>query len=367
MAQDSLIWGGTTLGDAPSPDYDPDAHGDFLRDLFMHDRRDSGVLKTNLTGYTGELLATNPAGATLRVATGAGMVDGTIYYNSANVDNGSGSAPGQFERIVLRKGWAAQTVRVAVLGPAGGIPALTQNAGVTWEIPIATVENVGGVLTFTDERVFLPQIGTENLADGSVGINYDLPPTSRPSYVHDPIADGVATAAKFADGAKLTLIDSTVLGAPAATINLSGISALYTHLMIIMFARSTGAGINDILMQFNSDAGANYAYINTDVDEASAINGSTSVGQTSILIAGMNDSGSPANVFSPVIIEIANYSNGVWTKSAMAHSALIEAAAGNAFRHAGWWDDVESIDEIDLIASGGNFATGTMVSLYGRP
>jgi hypothetical protein len=361
MAEESLVWGGTTLGDATLAVYDADEHGDMLRDLFMHDRTDSGVLHSELTGYDGELEVTNPAGATIRVATGIVMVDGTVYYNSANVDNASGSAPGQFERAVLRKHWANQTVRVVILGPGGVQPALTQNDGVQWEIPLATIENVGGVLTITDERLFLPQIAEENLEDGAV--------------TQAKIVDEAVTLAKFAPGAMgLQSIESTVLGAPAASITFSSISALYSHLEVLLFARGAAAGINTFILQFNGVSSASYNYSYWTINQAGTVAAGISTDQTSILVASMADGNSPANVYTPVKIIISAYSEpglesgryGGRNRSISATSMYYAAASALHRRVAGYLSTSSPVSQITLTASGGgNFATGTEAYLYG--
>lgn len=355
MAETSLVWGGTALGDAASAPYDADEHGDMFRDLFMHDRADSGVFNSELTGYDGLLEVTNPAGVTLRVATGIGMVDGTMYYNSANVDNNSTSAAGQFERIVLQKIWANQTVRVALLGPAGAQPALTQNDGVQWEIPLATIENVGGVLTITDERVFLPQIGTVNLEAGAVTSN--------------KIVAGAVDTDQFAAGAVPLLIETQTLGAPAATITFSSIPQQYTNLLIIMFARSTGAGVDTITMTFNGLAVMRYGYISTTINQAGTSAATHGDGTaTYMLISSLCDTNSPANVFSPIIIEVPNYSNPSVSKCAIAHSAYLRSSvSANARMAGGYWSTPTGVTSIELTANGGSFAANTVASLYGLP
>jgi len=122
---------------------------------------------------------TNPAGLTLRVATGGAIVDGLEAYNTADVDfattdDGTAiQAPGggsNFYRVVLRKDWAAQTIRLAVLDVNVVAPAaVTQVDGTTWEISLATVEiEPGPVVTVTDTRRYVPEIHTEMVADDAI-------------------------------------------------------------------------------------------------------------------------------------------------------------------------------------------------------
>jgi len=97
------------------------------------------------------------------VAVGAGraIVYGFPYDSSANINvviptpviNTTGY------RIVLRASWAAQTVRLTLISSADGVaalPAITQNAGVTWDINLLGVTcTVAGVLVVTDERNYI--------------------------------------------------------------------------------------------------------------------------------------------------------------------------------------------------------------------
>lgn len=171
MTESSLVWGGTVTGDAVDAPYDDDEFSDLLRELVTADRTIEGVVKTNLASFSGLLAITNPAGTTVRVASGVGFVDGKMYYNDANIDFAAGTS-GQYYRVVLRKSFAGQTVRAAILGPSGSAPALTQTDGVTWEVALATIYNSGGVLSITDERVFVNRVyagmfdaGAVNTAD----------------------------------------------------------------------------------------------------------------------------------------------------------------------------------------------------------
>lgn len=176
MTESSMVWGGTATGDAAAGNftapYSDDEFSDMLAMILTYDRTTQGVIRSARTGYSGNLAVTNPAGVTIRVATGLALVDGKLYANSANVDNvvvapGGGS---NFYRIVLRKDFAAQTVRIALIGPdIAAFPAVTQTDGTTWEISLAGIEiTSASAITITDERDYAIIVDTGNIADDAV-------------------------------------------------------------------------------------------------------------------------------------------------------------------------------------------------------
>lgn len=188
MAETSLPWGGIAVGD--SGPYTDDQWTDVWRKLFTRDRTLEGVIPD----YLSELVVTNPAGVTIRVASGGAVVDGKFYQSTANVDF-AGVAPGggsNFYTVVLDKDFAAQEVRLNMLGPnAVAPPAVTQADGVDWEIAIYEIEiTSGSVVTITDVRVychFNTNISTAMIEDEAI---------TTPKML-----DGAVTAVKMTDGA----------------------------------------------------------------------------------------------------------------------------------------------------------------------
>lgn len=156
MTEKSYYWDGTTTGDATYSPYSEDEVSDHWRKLFQSDR----TIQSALAGYEGELEVTNPSGQTIRVATGAALVDGKFYETDAAVDL-AGATPGggdtNYYRVVLRKVWSLQTVRLILLSNLAGAdyPAVTQTDGTTWEVSIARATiNDAGTVTIIDDRVY---------------------------------------------------------------------------------------------------------------------------------------------------------------------------------------------------------------------
>ena len=160
MTERSRFWGGTVTGDAAGvAPYDAETEfAGVLRSL-----AGAGAIATNLSGvFRNELdqLRVSGSGTPVSVAAGRALVYGTWYEADAAVSVAvpTPSVSTRIDRIVLRKDWAAQTVRVTRIGgvEGGGAPAMTQVAGTTWDMPLATLSvTTGGGITVTDGREFI--------------------------------------------------------------------------------------------------------------------------------------------------------------------------------------------------------------------
>lgn len=158
MTERSRFWDGTTVGDATEAPYD--ASTEFAKVMASLAGSDQlanygGVF----SGVLNELAVTGTA-TPVAVATGRALVWGGWYESDAivNVVIPTPAGATRIDYIVARKSWAAQTIRITrIAGAEGGAaPALVQNAGTTWDIPLATVSiTTGGVITVTDAREFL--------------------------------------------------------------------------------------------------------------------------------------------------------------------------------------------------------------------
>ncbi len=170
MAEKSIFWTTGATGDGATA-YTQAEVIRWMRQMWLADDTEEGVQK----GYENDL---EPTGAATPVAidTGAAIIYGFPYWNTASVNVAIATPAGntRIDRIVLRAGWAAQTVRITLIGGAEGAgvpPAITQTDGVTWDLKICQVSiTTGGVITLTDERDWVrPNIGVdENMLDASV-------------------------------------------------------------------------------------------------------------------------------------------------------------------------------------------------------
>jgi len=155
MAEQSGFWTTSGVGDGPGGGYSMQRLYDFFRKMFIGDQEATeGVLLREANA-----LLVQGAASPLTVKSGSAIVHGFFYENSSDLSLAvSTPAATTGGHVILRANWTAQTVRAfAVLNTSGVTdpPALTQTAGVTWEIRLATftITNAG-VITLTDARAY---------------------------------------------------------------------------------------------------------------------------------------------------------------------------------------------------------------------
>lgn len=171
--QSSLFFPTNGIGDGASQYTDAQLMA-WLRRTFLRSITTEGVH----AGFANELAVSFSAGSTVNVATGAALVDGIPYENTAVVAVvlAVPSVGTTGHRIVLRANWAAQTVRVFDIASADGvaaIPAVVQTMGTTYDITLATLTiTTGSVVTITDARAYChypTKVSTVMLDDLAIG------------------------------------------------------------------------------------------------------------------------------------------------------------------------------------------------------
>ena len=154
MPEKSIFWETGALGDGAS-EYTLTELTRWLSQSFASTTVDEAIMKN----YGGEMAVSGVA-SPVSIATGGALVHGFPYWHTvaSTIIINTPVGDTRIDRIVLSADYVAQTVRLTLLTgiEGGGIPAMTHNTGVLWEIPLARVSiTVGGVITLTDERVFL--------------------------------------------------------------------------------------------------------------------------------------------------------------------------------------------------------------------
>lgn len=170
MTQSSLFWDTLGTGDGPSGGYTEATWQDIWRKL-LAGGADTVV---NVMRDIGSELIVSGTVSPLAVASGAALVYGTLYFNSAS-EPLAVTTPGATTggHVILRVDWTAQTVRLIVVQNTSGvsaIPALVQVPGTTYEVRLATYQiTSGGAITLTDART---------MAHFSTMVNADMLDTS---------------------------------------------------------------------------------------------------------------------------------------------------------------------------------------------
>lgn len=153
MAETSYLWDNPTTGDSPAGGY---GHEELMEEMFrmlLNGTGNRGVLR----GWLNELEVTDGGGLNAAVDTGGAVDYGFAYENDSAT---TVACPNNSTvHVVVRVSWAAQTGRLTQ------VAALTQTAGVTYDIPLAEVTTAGGAITLiTDEREYC-EFSTDLLDD----------------------------------------------------------------------------------------------------------------------------------------------------------------------------------------------------------
>lgn len=172
------------------------------------------------------------------------------------------------------------------------------------------------------------------------------------------------------DFAATALIASIVLGANGA-IDFTGIPGTYNDLLLVGLLRTPRAiAQTNVGVRFNNDSGSNYMWQNLTGVAGTAAAGS-SVGQNYGNIGGVSAAAAGAGAFTPVRLEIPGYALAANLKAYMSEWATLDPSssyASNGLTY-GMWNSSAAISRItfwDAGAASGNFATGSVMRLYGR-
>ena len=188
------------------------------------------------------------------------------------------------------------------------------------------------------------------------------------AYPTDQVATGdLITAAQI--NRWMVQLSDTLLGASAASVDITSIPAHWTHLRLVAYARGDTAAANvSLLCRFNGDTGNNYDAILASNSHSATLLTAEGLAQASMRLGDIAGSTAPASAFDGWEIVIPEYAGTTGHKTARANGALKgNTTTGNLFVEigAGWWRSTAAINRITLFPGAGNFVAGTRVSLYG--
>jgi hypothetical protein len=175
----------------------------------------------------------------------------------------------------------------------------------------------------------------------------------------------VVTAAEFKKTAG-AIFDST-LGASAASIDVTGISNTYAHLMVTVYARGDVAstGVN-VIMRFNGDAAANYDYQVVAGFAATAAAAET-FAASGVLIGGIPANTAGANLFGQADVFIPHYAASSNNKQFVSMNIYKTGTATTNMTIqllGGSWRSNAAINQVTLLPTSGNFVAGTRATIH---
>lgn len=166
----------------------------------------------------------------------------------------------------------------------------------------------------------------------------------------------------------MTLISSTVLGAPAASVDLTSIPATYTHLLLVCLGRSDQAAANiNSSVRFNNDSGANYE-VEISTAFGTSVAGISAVAQTGISMFSVPGTTGVATSPGTTYLDIPDYAATTFHKVVLGrHGSKKGTTAADRVTQflEGMWLSTAAIDRITLTPSAGNFVAGSSFQLYG--
>lgn len=176
-----------------------------------------------------------------------------------------------------------------------------------------------------------------------------------------------ATALEYAGGLS-AIAETVVTGSVAADITFSGIPSGFRHLAIRIQARSDEAAtLSTMMLQFNSDTGANYDWTRATFSQPGAAY-ADGAADTRIYVGTLPGASAAANYAASYLIEIPNYKGTTFYKQCSSRGGYLSSTAGHGFfdqHHSGWWRSTSAITAVKLYIVTGNFLVGTVATLYG--
>jgi len=153
-------------------------------------------------------------------------------------------------------------------------------------------------------------------------------------------------------------IATTTLGS-ASTITFSSIASSWTDLRLVLVNKDAAYANNDVYFQFNGDTATNYSYTTLVGDGASA-----SSGRATSTADGIKAGANGNTEWSLTEIDVFSYASSTY-KTALVNGSRDKNGSGTVQRIVGLWRSTSAITSIKLLSGTGNFATGTIATLYG--
>lgn len=167
--------------------------------------------------------------------------------------------------------------------------------------------------------------------------------------------------------ASMQVVAEMVLGSAAASVVFSSIPTTWRHLRLVIVGRGDSAAVNvQARLRMNGDTGNMYDSQQLDAT-GSATGAVEEVAQSSILIGTLAAASAPAAAAGVLDINLPHY-RGAFRKTAtsVGFEQQTDEPGGQKLRvRGGVWRSGVALNSLTLYPSAGNFAAGSVFTLYG--
>lgn len=178
---------------------------------------------------------------------------------------------------------------------------------------------------------------------------------------------GTSGTTAQAIGGSGVLVSEFVCTSAQGSVTFASLPTNYRDLRIVVRGRGDAAATTtSLLLQVNGDSGANYDWA-VDEGTASATVGAASVAQTSAVIGWLPGGTSPASAGGATDITIPNFAGTTFQKSFRGNTGVKQGTTSNSIitaQFSGFWRNTAAITSITVSPDAGNFAAGSIISLY---
>jgi hypothetical protein len=159
-----------------------------------------------------------------------------------------------------------------------------------------------------------------------------------------------------------TPIATTTVTTATASYTFSSIPSTYTDLILVSNARSTRSATDDSLyMRVNSDTATNYSVTTMKGNGSSAQSDRSTSISSAYVALNINASSTTSSTFTPVLINLMNYSSTSTYKTFLSRESYTAEVAVIA----SLWRSTAAISTIQVFCAIGNIEVGTTFTLYG--
>jgi len=163
------------------------------------------------------------------------------------------------------------------------------------------------------------------------------------------------------------LLETTVLTSSASSVSFTGLDSYtdYKHLQIRAVACLDQSidNLTDLLVQFNSNTGSNYARHRLEGD-GSSVTSSAATSGTYIDITDSVARNPATDIFGGAVIDILDFSSSNKNTTLRSLSGGNTSGENSVLLTSGLYNSTDAITQVDF-SSFANFATGSRFSLYG--